>query len=109
MTGKAVTCFAGGELTVPHQNVDVGQTLRIRVAARDVSLTLQRQQNTSILNIIACTVTAVTPQGPGQMMVALSANGTPLLARVTTRSCRALGLVAGLPVYAQVKGAAVLG
>ncbi|MDP2680417.1 MAG: molybdenum ABC transporter ATP-binding protein [Rhodoferax sp.] len=101
--------FAGGELTVARQKADPGQTLRVRVAARDVSLTLQRQTDTSILNILPCTVSAVSPDSHGQVMVSLCAGDTALLARVTTRSGHALGLKPGTAVYAQIKGVAVLG
>ena len=103
-----LTRFAGGELTVARQSAAQGQTLRVRVAARDVSLTLQRQCETSILNILPCTVTAVSPDSPGQLMVALHAGDTPLLARITARSGHALGLAPGKAVFAQVKGVAVL-
>jgi molybdate transport system ATP-binding protein len=101
--------FAGGTLTVPKQSASVGQALRMRVQARDVSLTLERQTGTSILNILGVTVSALSPDGPGQFMVALDAGGSTLLARVTTRSAHALGLVPGQALYAQIKGAAILG
>lgn len=103
------TRFSGGQLIVPRQAAVVGQTLRIRVQARDVSLTLHKQTGTSILNILSATVTALAPDNAGQVMVALDAGGCPLLARVTTRSANALGLVPGLALYAQIKGVAILG
>ena len=101
--------FGGGTLTVPMQSARPGQTLRIRVQARDVSLTLERQTGTSILNILGATVTALSPDGPGQLMVALDAGGSALLARVTTRSAHALGLMPGQALHAQIKGVAILG
>jgi molybdate transport system ATP-binding protein len=100
--------FAGNTLTVPRQNTAIGQTLRVRVAARDVSLTLQRQCDTSILNILPCTITAVSPDNPGQVIVSLASGDATLLARVTARSSHALGLEPGKTVYAQIKGVAVL-
>ena len=101
--------FCGGTLIVPQQAAHIGQTLRIRVQARDVSLTLHQQTGTSILNILGAVVTALSPDGPGQVLVALDAGGCPLLARVTTRSANALGLAPGLALYAQIKGVAILG
>ncbi len=101
--------FAGGELSIPQQAVDLGRTLRIRVQARDVSLTLQKQVGTSIQNILPVTITALAPQGPGQVMVQLDAAGTPLLARLTARSVDRLELTVGKHVFAQVKGVAILG
>ena len=101
--------FNGGNLWVPMQATDLGQTLRIRVQARDVSLTLVEQHSTSILNILSATVTELSPDCAGQVIVALDASGSPLLARVTQRSARLLGLAPGLALYAQIKGVAILG
>jgi molybdate transport system ATP-binding protein len=103
------TRFSGGDLIVPQQAGAVGSQLRIRVQARDVSLTLTQQTGTSILNILHARVTELSPDHPGQMMVALDVGGCPLLARVTSRSARELGLRPGLVVYAQIKGVAILG
>ncbi|MEI8030561.1 MAG: molybdenum ABC transporter ATP-binding protein [Comamonadaceae bacterium] len=101
--------FGGGLLSVPMQAADIGQPLRIRVQARDVSLTLEKHSGTSVLNILNATVIALSPDSPGQVMVALDVAGCPLLARVTARSARALGLAPGLALFAQVKGVAILG
>ena len=101
--------FAGGEFSIPQQAIDVGHPVRIRVQARDVSLTLERQTGTSIQNILPATITALSPEGPGQVMVQLDATGTPLLARLTARSVDVLKLEVGKPVFAQVKGVAILG
>jgi molybdate transport system ATP-binding protein len=116
--------FAGGEISLLNARLRVGQRARVRIQARDVSLTLHRQENTSVLNIFAATVTAVASDGPGQVMVCLHIGGTQanhetsqetnrppsqLLARITRKSADALGLQPGSRVYAQVKGVAVLG
>jgi molybdate transport system ATP-binding protein len=101
--------FAGGQISVLNPHLQVGQRVRLRVQARDVSLTLARQQGTSVLNIFAATVTAISNDSPGQVMVALNAGGATLLARITQKSLEALNLQTGSPVFAQVKGVAVLG
>jgi molybdate transport system ATP-binding protein len=101
--------FSGGELAISQQNFQPGHPVRIRIQARDVSLTLQRQTGTSIQNILATTVLALAADGPGQVMVQLDANGVRLLARVTAKSAAALGLEAGKAVFAQVKGVAIIG
>ncbi|MDR2154972.1 MAG: molybdenum ABC transporter ATP-binding protein [Burkholderiaceae bacterium] len=85
-----------------------GQRVRLRVLARDVSLTLSAARDTSILNILPATVQSLTNDGPAQTLVALDADGTPLLARVTRKSAQALFLTPGQTVYAQIKGVAVL-
>ena len=101
--------FAGGDFNIPLQAAAVGQPVRIRVQARDVSLTLEKQSGTSIQNIVSATVTGLAPDSPGQVMVRLDCCGTPLLARITAKSAGALRLEAGQRLYAQVKGVAILG
>ena len=82
--------------------------MRLRVQARDVSLTLTRQADTSILNVLAATVAELREDSPGYVMVALDAGGTRLLARITRKSADALQLLPGRAVFAQVKGVALL-
>lgn len=101
--------FSGGALCLPSQSLQPGQHVRLRIQARDVSLTLQRQEGSSMLNIFAVTVCGLAPDSPGQLMVSLDAGGSTLLARITQKSAAALQLQPGSRVYAQVKGVAVLG
>ena len=101
--------FSGGQISLLNLSLQIGQHVRVRVQARDVSLTLARQQGTSVLNIFAATVTAISNDSPGQVMVALDAGGATLLARITQKSLEVLQLQAGSRVFAQVKGVAVLG
>ena len=101
--------FSGGELYVTSATSrPVGQRLRVRILARDVSLTLARQSGTSILNIVPTTVTGLREDSPGQWMVALDAGGARLLARITQRSVHVLGITPGRTLFAQVKGVALL-
>ena len=74
---------------------------------RDVSLTLSRHGDSSILNILPVRVLALADDTPGHVMVRLDAGGSALLARVTRRSADALALRPGLAVHAQIKGAAI--
>ena len=101
--------FSGGHVSLLNPHLHIGQRVRIRVQARDVSLTLERQQGTSVLNIFAAIVSSIAPDSPGQAMVALDVGGATLLARITQKSVDALQLQPGSPVFAQVKGVAVLG
>jgi len=100
--------FSGGQLLLPQQSATIGQQVRIRVQARDVSLSLAPQRDTSILNTLAATVTELSVDAEGQVMVGLDANGTRLLARITSKSCVAMDLVPGKALYAQIKGIAIL-
>jgi molybdate transport system ATP-binding protein len=99
--------FNGGRFALPRLNLPLGGTVRLRVQARDVSLTLERQTGTSILNILAVEVAELYKDGPSQMLVRLRATDACLLARVTLRSARLLGLKPGKRVFAQVKSVAI--
>ena len=99
--------FAGGQISVLNLNLQVGQHVRVRIKAHDVSLTLRRQEGTSVLNIFAVTVVSMASDSPGQVMVCLRAGSSQLLARITCKSADALQLQPGSQVYAQVKGVAV--
>lgn len=101
--------FAGGQISLLNPALQIGQRVRVRIQARDVSLTLERQQGTSVLNIFAARVTAISNDSPGQVMVSLDACGATLLARITQKSLDSLDLQTGSPVFVQVKGVAVLG
>ena len=87
----------------------IGRAVRLRVPARDVSITLEHQSNTSILNILPATVESIADENPSQVMVRLDVGGVPLLARVTRKSASTLGLETGKKVFAQVKSVALLG
>ncbi|KGG94887.1 MULTISPECIES: molybdenum ABC transporter ATP-binding protein [Comamonas] len=101
--------FDGGQLQlVMARPREPGSTVPLRVQARDVSLSLLRPEGSSILNILPVQVLGLREDGPGQVMVSLQAGGTRLLARITRHSAKALQLQAGMPVYAQIKGMALL-
>ncbi|MGH6819545.1 MAG: molybdenum ABC transporter ATP-binding protein [Methylocella sp.] len=100
--------FHGGRFTVPRNALPVGYPVRLRVAARDVSLTLEPQTGTSILNIFQATVEEIIPEGSAQVTVRLAARGVPILARLTRKSTALLDLKPKKSVYAQVKSVALL-
>ncbi len=100
--------FSGGQIAVPHKELPLGSHVRLQLAARDVSLTLEHQSGTSILNIFPATVDAITHEGGAQVTVRLIAGGVALLSRITNKSAVELDLQPGKAVYAQVKSVALL-
>jgi len=100
--------FPGGQFTVSGNELAIGKSVRVRILARDVSITLEQQTNTSILNIFPVTVQELTEESPAQLTIRLNANGTPLLSRITCKSASLLELEVGKEVYAQVKSVALL-
>jgi len=109
--------FAGGTMIVPAVELPPGQTLRIRVRARDVALALDAPSGISILNVFAGRVLEIEEAGTAQMDVLLDiavpqtddASDTPcrLWARITKRSARELALAPGTPVHAMIKAVAI--
>lgn len=101
-------------LWVGLTTVAVGQRVRVRVMARDVSVTLARARDSSILNILPVTIDSVRDDGQGRVTLGLrladagDASGRLILARLTRRSYDALQLTVGLQVHAQIKGAALM-
>ena len=105
--GLAEVSISGGMVVLPSDGLSLGAPLRVRVEAQDVMLALDRPERISALNILAATVLAVRPgRGPG-VIVALAVGEEQLLARITRRSCEALGLKIGDACYAVVKSMSV--
>ena len=100
--------FSGGQFIVPDNGLPINSNVRIRVAARDVSLTKNKQTDTSILNIFPALVEQIVPEGKAQVIVRLKINDFILLACLTKKSAAMLQLESGLSVYVQVKSVAIL-
>jgi molybdate transport system ATP-binding protein len=121
---EAVTCglqsdsdlcelrFDGGTLLLPQTRATPlpdRTPVRVRIQARDVSLSLVLPEQTSVLNCLPATVADVSEDGPGQVLVGLRlGQDTRLLSRISRLSCERLGVAPGLPVYAQIKGVAMV-
>lgn len=105
-----LTCvgFSGEKLWLSLHEAPIGSVVRVRVRARDVSLTLAPQTGTSILNILPATLTDLGGESDSQVMIGLDVGGTRLLSRVTRKSVSLLGLVPGVRVFAQIKGVAIV-
>ena len=95
--------FDGGELFVPQVDASIGERVRARIRARDVSLATQRPEGISILNVLAGCITAVDAGAGPIVDVQLAVGGATLNARITRRSLQQLGIHVGQNVYALVK------
>jgi len=96
-----------------HIGSATGQRVRVRVLARDVSVSLSHAPDSSILNILPAVVAELRDDAQGGVMLSLqlgtdAALAPRLLARITRRSAEHLGLRVGQAVFAQVKGVALL-
>jgi molybdate transport system ATP-binding protein len=100
--------FRGGQFHLPGKPRRLGQRVRLRIQARDVSLSLEKRTDSSIINILPARVVDLRDDALGQVMVALAMGDSRLLCRVTRKSADALGLCPGKDIYAQVKGVAIV-
>ena len=108
--GLARAAFDGGAVWVRDGGHAIGQHVRVRILARDVSLALTRHAGTSILNILPAVVAEIVEDGhPALALVRLNVGGSPLLARLTRRSVHTLELVPGKQIHAQIKAVALVG
>lgn len=102
--------FPGGHLWVRDEGRKVGTRVRLRVLARDVSLTRKEPTDTSILNHLPARIEALGEDvHPALLLARLAIDGQSLVARLTRRSAQAMALAPGMPVWAQVKAVAVIG
>jgi len=90
-----------GDLSSLHQG------LRVQIPAGAISLSLHRQEHTSVLNQLPCSVSHIGPAQKGSVLVKLVCAGQMLQARITALSQERLGLTEGQPVYALIKTTAL--
>jgi len=99
----ATLAFDGGTLTATNVDALIGERVRVRIRARDVSIALDRPRRISIQNVLMGTIRAVEPGRGGIVNVSIAIGATVLRARVTVRAARQLALAPGLEAYALVK------
>lgn len=100
--------FDGGMLSLPSLAVKIGTPMRVQIYARDVSISLQAPFATSILNVLAATITGIADDDSGLSVVRLMVGSLSLLAHITRKSAILLDLNIGMPVYVQIKGTSIL-
>ena len=99
----ATLAFDGGTLTVTNVDALIGEPVRVRIRARDVSIALDRPQRISIQNVLGGRIAAVGDERGGIVDVSIAVGAATLRSRITARAARQLDLAPGLEVYALVK------
>jgi len=96
---------AGLTLLAPKLDAEPGTLVRIRIPAREVSISLQLPEGTSILNILPARIIDFAEGDPGRVLVQLELEGgvIRLLSRISRYSWDRLGLHKGKQVQAQIK------
>ncbi len=102
--------FADGELLIPDPGLPVGGGVRLRILARDISLSLAGQAHSSILNRLPAVVEELVEMPePAMWMLRLRVGKhTALPARVSRKSAAMLKLAPGSRVFAEIKSLAIL-
>ncbi len=87
-----------------------GESVRLQIRARDVSLGLESESKSSILNEFEMEVRRISPVEKGEVLIELGRGREEeaLLARITALSRERLGLEPGMRVVARVKSVAVI-
>jgi len=101
--GLTTLGFEGGELIVPNVEALVGERVRVRIRARDVSLSRERPRNISVLNVLEGSLVATSHEQGPIVDVQIRIGETPLVARITRRSLVELDLAEGQQIYALIK------
>jgi len=106
----ARVAFEGGSLWVRDGGHALGQRVRVRILARDISIALKKAVGTSVQNILPATLEHIAADShPAQALLRLRAGPSPLLARLTQRAVADLALVPGSAVWLQIKAVALIG
>ncbi len=89
--------------------LSVGEEIRIRILAKDVSLALHHYEDSSISNILAAEVMDIQDGDyPGSTLVRLKIDQNILVAHITSRSAKNLHLHEGQHLWAQIKSVAIV-
>lgn len=106
----------GAQLLVPRnpsRELAIGSQVRVCLMARDISISLEQPRMTSVLNVLPAKVVQVSAPHQGQHLVALDISqketqASVILSRISQVSADRLGLQPGVPVFAQIKGVAIV-
>ncbi len=104
--GLSLLSFPGGTFRVPGLDLPEGTRMRVHVRARDIALSLEKPEKTSILNVLEGEIRTIEATEGPQVEVLLDI-GAPLVARITRKSLHDLGLKPGTRVHAMVKAVAI--
>jgi molybdate transport system ATP-binding protein len=97
----------GAILSIVHDIPLKQKNIRLKILARDVSVSRVMPHDTSIQNIFPVTVDAIQATHTHQVTLRLAVDGQVLLSRITRKSLQQLDIQVGSQLFAQVKSAAL--
>lgn len=105
----AQLAFADGQLWLPAGRLTSGASTRVRIHARDVSITLSAHDDSSILNRLPAHIESFAPLADtGHMLIRCRVGTTPVIARITLRSFEALAIRTSQTVWLQIKAVSLV-
>ena len=100
--------FEQQQLLIATNQFQKGDSIRVKIPARDVSITRVPVES-SIVNVIETTITDIDDPGQGPVaLLRLGCGEQHLFARITRKSLADMKLTHGETVYAQIKGGALM-
>ncbi len=108
-TGLANIRVGTNVLQINLRGARVGAHVRAQLLARDIILATSRPDHLSVRNTMTGTIARIVPDDEETELVYVDIGGASILSRVTRAASVALGLRAGLPVWALVKSVSIRG
>jgi molybdate transport system ATP-binding protein len=99
----ATLAFDGGSLKVTNLDALIGEPVRVRIRARDVSIALDPPSRISIQNVLPGKISAIGAERGGVVDVTIGVGSVKLRSRITKRAAQQLALAPGLDVFALIK------
>jgi molybdate transport system ATP-binding protein len=97
-------------LQLPHGPLPLGTSVRVKIKARDVSLSLRQAEDSSVLNLLpARVVELIHVAEQAHVLVRVQVADEHLIARITRYSFDRLNIQCGQSLWAQVKSVSLLG
>lgn len=87
----------------------LGQRVRLRVKASNVSLSKTHASDSSILNIVAGSIADIVEEQDAYILLRVNINNDIVLARISRKSYKQLMLDVGQKVYMQIKAVSIHG
>ncbi|WP_412973176.1 molybdenum ABC transporter ATP-binding protein [Glaciecola sp. MF2-115] len=101
--------FGGNTIYLQDNKQTVGKTVRLRILANDVSLSLKDEKESTILNRLEGRIAGIEVDKNGaSALITLEVNRTEIVAQVTRKSVDDLFLMVGMTIWAQIKSVAIL-
>ena len=100
--------FSGGRLHLPHVGLAVASQIRLRIYARDISLSLSPTGSMTVLNHLPAQIKGLVHNAMGSSTLRLQVGEDYLLAHLTRKAVNLLDLQVGQHVYLDIKTAAIL-